>query len=241
MKKGFFITGTDTGVGKTTVTAGLVTGLQKQGYRVLPVKPLSSGAKLTAAGLRNADGILLKNTTAMQCGYHHINPLVLARAVAPHVAAAEENKSLSVAQLLQACEPSFALEADYYCVEGAGGWLVPLNDKETMADFAKALQWPVILVVGMRLGCLNHALLTYQGIQKLGLTVAGWVANVMDPTMDCLQENIATLAGRLPAALLGVVPYTSHDPVGQASAHLNVSRLVNERAPGSVLTKNPME
>lgn len=240
MKKGFFIIGTDTGVGKTIITAGLMVALQKQGYSVMPVKPLASGAELTPMGLRNEDGILLKNNTALECDYSEVNPVVLNKDVAPHLAAAEENKTLSVAQLLEACEKSFAISADYYCVEGAGGWLVPLNNEETLADFARALQWPVIMVVGMRLGCLNHSLLTYQEIQQSGLTVAGWVANLIDPHMSCLQENIDTLVSRLPAPLLGVVPYTSQDPIMVASECLNTNSLLNKTAVESGPTKAPM-
>lgn len=239
MKKGFFITGTDTGVGKTIVTAGLMVGLQKEGYRVLPVKPLASGAKLTAMGLRNEDGILLKRNTNLACHYNRVNPIVLSKAVAPHLAAAEENKTLSVAQLLKACEQSFNIHADYYCVEGAGGWFTPLNEKETLADFAKALRWPVIVVVGMRLGCLNHALLTYQGIEKSGLTIAGWVANMVDPNMLCLQGNIHTLTSRLPVPLLGVVPYTPKDPITAVSDCLKINSLLNNAAVESPSTECP--
>ena len=226
MKKGFFITGTDTGVGKTMVTAGLIRALQKAGYSAMPVKPLASGAVLTEAGLCNEDGVLLKNSTTLTCDYHIVNPIALSKVVAPHIAAKEENISLSVEKLLAACSKSFAVEADYYCVEGAGGWLVPLNEKETLADFATVLQWPIIIVVGMKLGCLNHGALTHHMITQSGLTIAGWVANVIDPDMLCLQENIHTLISRLPSPLLGVIPYAPEDPILAASTALSLHHLM---------------
>lgn len=206
MAKGYFVTGTDTGVGKTMISAALLQRLGQQGVRCAGYKPVASGAEPTAEGLRNEDGLALLAASNAVVNYDEVNPYCYAPAVAPHLAAEQVGNIPTVATLVDGYH-RLALKADHVVVEGAGGWLVPLNAQESLADLAVALQLPVILVVGIRLGCINHALLSSEAIKARGLTLAGWVANRIsnDPLA---QENIATLqAGLSHAPLLGVVPH----------------------------------
>lgn len=206
MAKGYFVTGTDTGVGKTLISAALLQRLGQQGVRCAGYKPVASGADQTAEGLRNEDGLSLQAASSVALPYELINPYVLAPAIAPHIAAEQVGMALSVAGLVHGYQ-QLAKQVDTVVVEGAGGWLVPLNAEETLADLALALQLPVILVVGVRLGCINHALLTAQAIRASGLPLAGWVANRVS-TDPMGEENIATIQARLPdVPLLGVVPW----------------------------------
>lgn len=205
-KKAFFITGTDTDAGKTLVTTGLLVAAKNLGLTTAALKPVAAGCEQTADGLRNSDGLQLQAVMTKQFVYEQINPIALQAAIAPHIAAQQEKRSLSSDRLTGFCR-SVLGQADVTLVEGAGGWRVPINPRETMADLAKNLQLPVILVVGMRLGCLNHALLTFEAIVRDGLPVAGWVANCIDGDMPALVENIESLRVRLPVPSLGVVPH----------------------------------
>lgn len=205
---GYFVTGTDTGVGKTLVTAALLLAARARGRRALGLKPLAAGVTRTEEGLLNEDALLLRQCSAPGSEYAEINPVLLAEAMAPHIAARREGRSLSAAGLQDHVEQTvIRWRPELVLVEGAGGWLVPLNDRETMADLASGLGYPVILVVAMRLGCLNHALLTARAIAAAGLSLAGWVANVTGPAMEALDENLHALEQRLPARRLGTVPY----------------------------------
>ena len=204
-KKAFFVTGTDTNVGKTMISAGLLVAAKNKGLTTAALKPVAAGCEKTTAGLRNEDALLLQSVITQKLEYEQINPIALEAAIAPHIAAQHEKRSLSVDRLAGFCRGVLS-SADFTIVEGAGGWRVPINPRETMADLAKNLQLPVILVVSMRLGCLNHALLTLEAIVRDGLSVAGWVANCMDGDMPSLQENINSLRARLPAPCLAVVP-----------------------------------
>lgn len=207
-RKAFFITGTDTGVGKTLFSAGLLLTAKQAGLTTVGLKPLAAGCEQTEAGLRNADALMLQSVMTENLAYEQINPVALEPAVAPHIAAQLTKRALTADRLAGFCRGSLR-SADFTVVEGAGGWRVPLNATETLADLARILNLPVIMVVGMRLGCINHALLTAEAIIRDGLTLAGWVANCVEPEMECLQENILTLVQRLPAPCLGVVPYFS--------------------------------
>lgn len=204
-KKKFFITGTDTNVGKTLVAAGLLLVAKRQGLRTAALKPVAAGCEQTEAGLRNDDALLLQSVITEPLAYEQINPIALQSAIAPHIAAQQERRILSADRIAGFCRASL-MQADFALVEGAGGWRVPLNPRETMADLARQLHLPVILVVGIRLGCINHALLTVEAIRNDGLPLAGWVANCVEPEMPALQENIASLAARIPAPCLGVIP-----------------------------------
>ena len=205
-RKTFFIAGTDTDIGKTLVAAGLLVAAKKQGLTTAALKPVAAGCEKTEFGLRNADALLLQSVITEPLTYEQVNPIALTAAIAPHIAAQQEKRLLSADRLAGFCRGSLN-QADFTLVEGAGGWRVPLNPQETLADMVKILRLPVILVVGMRLGCINHALLTVEAIRNDGLPLAGWVANVIDADMPVLQENIHSLAARIPAPCLGVVPW----------------------------------
>ncbi len=202
--KGFFITGTDTGVGKTVVAAALTRALVRGGRRVAVMKPVASGAELTPAGPRNADALALIAAANVSAPYDWVNPYCFLPAIAPHIAAQECGVEVDL-EAIGARLRALAGSADCVVAEGAGGWLAPLTPRATMADLALTLQLPVILVVGLRLGCLNHALLTRESIRAHGASFAGWVANGIDPAMERISENLATLTRRL-GEPLAIVP-----------------------------------
>jgi dethiobiotin synthetase len=207
-RKAFFVTGTDTHVGKTLVSAGLLIAAKNQGLTTAALKPVAAGCEKTSEGFRNEDALLLQSVITEKMHYEQVNPCALEAAIAPHIAAQQESRRLSVDRLVGFCRGALSL-AGVTVVEGAGGWRVPISAHETMADLAKALNLPVILVVGMRLGCLNHALLTAEAIACDGLKLVGWVANCIDKDMPVLQENIESLHARLQAPCLGVIPFLS--------------------------------
>jgi len=208
--RGVFITGTDTGVGKTLFSAALLLRLGEAGVRAAACKPVSAGCRREAGRLVNADAELLAAVAPLGAPLETVNPVALEPAIAPHIAAADERRLLDAATLAAACRVAGS-GGEYTVVEGAGGWLVPLNATETLADVAAALQLPVILVVGLRLGCLNHALLSAAAIRSDGLALAGWVANTMGFPMPRLEENVATLSERLGAPLLARLPACDAD------------------------------
>ena len=212
--RSFFVTGTDTGVGKTLVSAALLHTLARSGARVVGMKPVAAGLVQQGGAWVSEDAQMLRAASTVRVPADLDNPVALPEPLSPHLAAARAGRHVSVAELLAAHAALLAL-ADVVLVEGAGGWRVPLNEQETLADLARAMAVPVVLVVGLRLGCLNHALLTAEAIRRDGLTLAGWVANSIDPEMACRDENIDTLRQRLQAPLLGVVPWLSApDPRG---------------------------
>ncbi|QBQ56391.1 dethiobiotin synthase [Nitrosococcus wardiae] len=209
MGTGLFVTGTDTEVGKTCCSLGLMVCLQRAGYRVAAMKPVASGCQRTAAGLRNEDALLLSQCASFSLDYQQVNPYPLAPPIAPHIAAATAGIEIQPT-VIKAAFDSLSTLADKVVVEGIGGWAVPINSKHTMADMAVLLDLPVVLVVGLRLGCLNHALLTAEAISRTGLPFGGWIANRIEATKFAWEEeNIETLRERLPAPLLGTVPYLS--------------------------------
>ncbi len=205
-KKTFFVTGTDTNVGKTQVAAGLLHLANTRGLSSIGLKPVAAGCEKTSEGLRNQDALLLQSASSVKLPYEQINPVALIEPVSPHIAAQKEKRILSADRLAGFCRSSFRM-AEMTLIEGAGGWRVPINPSETMADLVKIMQLPVILVVGMRLGCLNHALLTVEAIRQDGLSLVAWVANTVDANMQALDDNILTLRQRIPAPCLGVVPF----------------------------------
>ena len=225
MAKAFFVTGTDTEIGKTTIAAGLLLAARLAGLSTAAAKPVASGCEQTAAGLRNDDALALLGQCSLRLDYVEVNPFAFAPAIAPHLAAREAGVELSVARLHPAVQRVLAHGADFTVVEGAGGWRVPLAGRETLADLAVALGLPVILVVGVRLGCINHAVLTAEAIAHDGLHLAGWVANIVDPQTSRLEENLATLAERLPAPCLGRVPRLAVATPAEVAAHLSLSAL----------------
>ena len=220
--KGFFITGTDTAVGKTLVAAALTRALVAGGRRVVVMKPVASGAEQTAEGLRSADALELIAAANVSAPYEWVNPYCFLPAISPHIAAHESGVVIDLAPI-RARFDALAGHADIVVVEGAGGWLAPITESAAMADLAMTLELPVILVVGLRLGCLNHALLTHESILARGAGFAGWVANGIDPAMERLPENLATLVRRLGqplATIPSLAPGARPPDLGEAAARL---------------------
>lgn len=224
--KGVFVTGTDTGVGKTACACALVHALRARGLRVAPMKPVAAGAAPHAGGWANEDTLALIAAAGPGApSPAEVTPLLLREPMAPHVAAAREGRAIEVAPLV-AEHRRLAEAADFTVVEGVGGFLVPLSPAEDTRDLAVALGLPVVLVVGLRLGCLNHALLTAEAVRAAGLSLAGWIANAIDPGMAVPDENVAALAGRLQAPLLGRLPFLPGVRADALAASLDVSPLV---------------
>ncbi|MDH6183941.1 dethiobiotin synthase [Polaromonas sp. CG_23.6] len=201
-----FVTGTDTGVGKTRVSTALLQALSAHHSRVVGMKPVAAGTELINGVMSNEDVVALRAASTCAVPPELDNPVLLPDPVSPHIAAARAGVKIDIAHLV-ACHRALETLADAVVVEGAGGFLVPLSDLETGADLAQALALPVVLVVGLRLGCLNHALLTLEAIQARGLTLAGWVANHVDPAMLAQQDNLAFLRQKIQAPLLATIPY----------------------------------
>lgn len=225
MAKGFFITGTDTDVGKTTIALALMATLQQQGLRVAAMKPVSAGCEKTQQGLRNDDAVQLLQQASIELPYELVNPYAFKEFVAPHIAAAKNNITMQIEPLCNAYK-KIAAQADVVIIEGAGGWQVPLNETETMADVAAVLGLPVINVVGLRLGCLNHALLTVDSIAAHGLQNIAWAGNSLSAEMNYATENISTLKQRLPGHCLGIVPFDSTASTEKITPHLDISALL---------------
>lgn len=225
MTAAYFIAGTDTDVGKTTVAAGLLHAAQLAGLSTLGAKPVASGCEVTPKGLRNADALALIAQSSLKLPYERINPYAFEPAIAPHLAAREAGVELSVQNLLGPMREILAEPADFILIEGAGGWRVPLSHHANLSDLAVALKLPVILVVGVRLGCINHALLSAEAIARDGLQLAGWVANIIDPKTSRLEENLASLAERLPAPCLGRVPRLKPATAEAVAEHLQIDLL----------------
>jgi len=224
----YFVTGTDTGVGKTLVAAGLLVAASQRGLRSVGIKPVAAGCTSgSGAGLVSEDALALQQAASVKLGYVDVNPVALELPIAPHLAAANSGVRLGVSNLVQHCrQVAEDSAAEFIVVEGAGGWLVPLNASETMADFCVELGYPVIIVVGMKLGCLNHALLTMHAVQAAGLLVAGWVANCTEPQMMAMEGNLQTLRDLISAPLLGVVPYLGPSAsADQAAENLQLDQL----------------
>jgi dethiobiotin synthetase len=203
--KGVFITGTDTGVGKTVVATALVRGLVARGLRVAVMKPVASGSERTAQGLRNEDALALMAASNVAAPYELVNPYCFEPAISPHIAAEEAHIAVDLHQIRHNFDV-LADSADWVVVEGAGGWLAPIGPRTAIRDLAGALEIPVALVVGLRLGCINHALLTKLAIESHGARLAGWVANSIDPEMARPKENLETLVRLLGETPLAVVP-----------------------------------
>ena len=203
---GCFVTGTDTGVGKTLVSAGLLYTLARHHARVVGMKPVAAGLVPWGDDWASEDAVALRSASTVAVAPELDNPVLLSDPLSPHIAAARAGVEIDIAAIVRSYQ-ALAAQADAVVVEGAGGFLVPLTDTQTGADLAQALALPVVLVVGLRLGCLNHALLTAEAIRARGLTLAGWVANRVDPAMEAADENIAYLRARLGVPLLAEVPY----------------------------------
>ena len=221
---GLFVAGTDTGVGKTLVTEALLHAFAAAGLRVAGMKPVAAGARRVAGQWRCEDVDYLRRASNVPADRGDVNPYCFEPPVAPHIAAALDGVTMRL-DVIRRSYRRLSTQADVVVVEGAGGWLVPLNRRQTLADIAADLRLPVVLVVGLRLGCLNHALLTAAMIEAKGLTLAGWVANRIQPRMAFAEENIATLRQRIGAPLLGVIGFQRAPDARRAGRHLDISTL----------------
>ena len=227
MRNIFFVTGTDTGVGKTSISAALLHSAASLGKSTLGLKPIAAGCELIDGQLRNDDALLLQSQSTIKIPYEQINPIALKEPLAPHIAAAQEGKRLTVNRVVGYVRGALTNKSDLAIIEGAGGWRVPLNQVETTANMVKELNLPVILVVGLRLGCINHAILTAESIVNDGLTIAGWIANSVIPEMDAQQENINTLRAIFRFPLLAEVPYLSNDSPEEIGRYLSIGKLLS--------------
>ena len=204
--KRWFITGTDTEIGKTYVASALISHLVAEGYRVAGMKPVASGCEKTASGLRNDDALRLIAASNVRMPYELVNPYCFEPAIAPHIAAREAGQVIDIERIGKLTQ---SIEADYLIVEGVGGWCVPLGEDTMLAELAKVTADEVIVVVGMRLGCINHALLTAAQIEKDGFVLKGWIANHVDPDMLAQSENLVTLQTLMPCPLLVSLPWSN--------------------------------
>ncbi len=203
---GIFITGTDTGVGKTRIATALLRAFARRGLRAVGMKPIAAGCERVDGALVNADVTALTAASTVSALDDLINPYRFQPAIAPHLAAELAGVTISL-QRIRDAYVALAARADRVVVEGTGGFLVPLNEREDFGDLARLLELPVLLVVGIRLGCLNHALLTAEAVQRRGLQFAGWMANRLDATTPAFEQNVQALCKRIDAPLLGIVPF----------------------------------
>lgn len=223
-KNDYFITGTDTEIGKTFTTSALLRAFAKQGNSTLGLKPIASGAEENDGVLHNEDVDSLVAASSVKAPQEIVVPYLMRTPAAPHIVAAVENVKMDVQHIVSCYQQAQQL-ADVVLVEGVGGFCVPLDDETSTVDLAQALALPIILVVGMRLGCINHALLTAQAIKASGLRLAGWVANTVDTDMKFFEENVQTLKQRLDAPCLAVMPRLAVNEIEQASQYLDLNLL----------------
>ncbi|MBV7317206.1 dethiobiotin synthase [Shewanella sp. NIFS-20-20] len=222
MKPTLFITGTDTDSGKTLVGTGLLHLARREGFETQGYKPLASGCLPTQDGLRNSDALALMAESNLGLEYAEVNPFTFAPAIAPHIAANQQGQDISITNLTESMMSVGCSSHMAQLVEGAGGWRLPLQQGEYLSTFVAQQQWQVVLVVGMKLGCLNHAILTAEAIAADGLTLVGWVANHIDGDMSCFEENLASLQQMMPAPCLGVVPPLVDTSAEQVANHLQL-------------------
>jgi dethiobiotin synthetase len=219
MAKGYFITGTDTNVGKTWVTIALMRYFKSRGQSVVGMKPVASGCSMQDGRLKNEDALLIQQNASVPIDYDLINPYAYELPVSPHIAGVKDPVDL---QRLAAKFELLKNMADIIIVEGAGGWYAPLNDREAISDLARALALPVIIVVAIRLGCINHARLTYQAVKQSGVNCAGWIAVCTDRELLCRDENIQTIKNAVDAPLLGLLPYSQAADFDFLSAQMKI-------------------
>ncbi|MDB5903061.1 MAG: dethiobiotin synthase [Betaproteobacteria bacterium] len=225
--RGFFITGTDTGVGKTLVACALLYAFAARGLRAIGMKPVAAGASLENGALVNDDVAALVAASGVRAPRELQNPYCFAPPIAPHIAAAQAGVAIDIGHV-KAAYVNLAARADVVIVEGAGGFRVPLGDGLDMSDLARLLGLPVVLVVGVRLGCLNHALLTADAIDAAGLPFAGWVANHIDPDMTHATENVQALEARLRAPLLSRIRYAEGVCAASVASSFDVAALLRD-------------
>jgi dethiobiotin synthetase len=220
--RGIFVTGTDTEVGKTHVSEALLHALRGRGIRAAAMKPVASGASAGPHGLRNGDAERLRAAAGSPARYELVNPYCFAPPIAPHLAAAEAGQRIEIGRILD-CAIGLAADSDFLLIEGVGGWRVPLNDSADVSTLAAALELPVLLVVGLRLGCISHAVLTAEAIRADGQPLAGWVGNCIDPHYSRLAPTIETLTVRLGTPPLATFAY---DPAASGRADAAAGKIV---------------
>lgn len=206
MTERYFVTGTDTEVGKTVASCALLQAANLRGLRSAGYKPVASGSEMTAHGLRNSDALALQHNSSLPLAYETVNPYTFAEPTSPHIVSAATGVAIDP-QAISAGLRALETQADWLLVEGAGGWFTPLSETLTFADWVQAEQLPVILVVGVKLGCINHAMLTAQAVLQAGLPLAGWVANDVAAPGKRHAEYLATLKRVLPAPFIGEIPW----------------------------------
>lgn len=224
MTKRWFVTGTDTEVGKTVASTALLQAASATGLRCAGYKPVASGSEMTPEGLRNSDALALLKSSSVPLDYAVVNPYTFAEPTSPHIVSQEEGYPISLARLSAGLR-HLEQHADWLLVEGAGGWFTPLSERDTLADWVQQERLPVILVVGIKLGCINHALLTAQAVKQAGLPLAGWIANNIAAPGKRHQEYLATLCRLLPAPLLGEIPYLPQIEQQALGHFLDINRL----------------
>lgn len=224
---GVFVTGTDTDIGKTEIALALMAALQRRGLTVMGMKPVATGCAAGQRGLVCSDALRLQAQCSHEADYALINPYAFVPAIAPHLAAREAGVEISL-ERIRASFGTLAADADLVVVEGVGGWRVPLAQELAVSDLPTALGLPVVLVVGIRLGCLSHALLTVEAIRGRGARLAGWVANIVAPRMHNRDENIQTLEEMIDAPNLGVVPWQMEVHTEVIARQLDVGPLLPE-------------
>ncbi len=222
--KRWFITGTDTEVGKTVASSAFLQAAALAGYSTAGYKPVASGSEMTAEGPRNSDALALQANSTQTLSYQQVNSYTFLEPTSPHIVSQLEGRPIALPQLSQGLRELEPL-ADWVVVEGAGGWFTPLNESESFADWVQSEKLPVILVVGMRLGCINHALLTAQAVTHAGLTLAGWIANDVQPTGAHHQAYLDTLKRLLPAPMLGEIPYLANEDFSYLGQYLELGAL----------------
>jgi dethiobiotin synthetase len=215
-------------VGKTLVSAALIHAFIAHGLKVTGMKPVASGSELTTQGLRNSDALALQQAANVPADYDAINPYCFEPAIAPHLAAQQIGVSIELSMLQQAYR-ALAARSEVVIVEGAGGWRVPLTPSGYLSDFPEAEHMSVVMVIGLRLGCLNHAVLTAEAIQSGPCKLVGWVGNSIDPAFALLQQNLDTLRDRLPVPCLGVLPHAAEPDALALSKLLKMEGLLAEK------------
>lgn len=217
MTRGYFVTGTDTGAGKTVAACALIAALRARGVRTAGMKPVASGCVRTAQGWRSEDALALAAASGLELPYEDVNPYVFVPPIAPHIAAAQAGVTIEAGPVL-AARDRLAARCEVLVVEGVGGWRVPLGAELDVAALARALAYPVVLVVGLRLGCLNHARLTAEAVAADGLDLAGWIGAAVEPEFVAGAENLAALSALLPAPCVGVLPHAPLSARGAGQA-----------------------
>ncbi|MBT7952386.1 MAG: dethiobiotin synthase [Gammaproteobacteria bacterium] len=221
---GYFISGTDTEIGKTLITLGLMMALKNVGMKVGGMKPVASGCSRTKEGLRNEDAIQIQTYCDTSNSYDLINPYAFEPPVAPHIAA-REAKVLIDLEKIKICYEQISSSVDAMVVEGVGGWKVPLGHRQSLPDLVSVLELPVILVVGLKLGCINHAILTSEAIRKDGLLLKGWVANEVESDYSTVDASVEYLSANISAPLLGHIPFAKTPDPAKIATSLDMALL----------------